>query len=224
MVAREFVPPGAVRLARLLQRAAAGKVRGRDAPTGAAPSDYYDRLYEESRSYRRPYFESIYYPLWSVVVDRLVASDAVSVLDVGCGPGQFAALLAERTSLRYLGVDFSPVAVGHAAKACPECEFRVGDVTEDGTLAASDYDCVLLLEVLEHVDDDRAMLADVRPGARVMLTVPNFADPAHLRCFESEERVAARYGSLFSTARVDSFRLTADDKRLFLLDGIRDAE
>ena len=71
-----------------------------------------------------------------------VFADAVvgrgPVLDVGCGPGQVTAYLAER-GVEVSGVDLSPRMVEHARRAYPHCRFEVASVTEldlaDGSYA-----------------------------------------------------------------------------------------
>ncbi|WP_232661182.1 class I SAM-dependent methyltransferase [Pseudonocardia sp. TRM90224] len=51
------------------------------------------------------------------------------VLDVGCGPGQVTAYLAER-GVDVSGVDLSPRMVEHARRLHPRCTFSVGSATE----------------------------------------------------------------------------------------------
>lgn len=62
-----------------------------------------------------------------------IFADAVGdlgpVLDVGCGPGQVTAYLAER-GLDVSGVDLSPRMVDHARQLYPECRFEVASATE----------------------------------------------------------------------------------------------
>ena len=62
-----------------------------------------------------------------VFADAVVGSGPV--LDVGCGPGQVTAYLAER-GVDASGVDLSPRMVEHARRAYPQCRFEVGSVTE----------------------------------------------------------------------------------------------
>lgn len=67
-----------------------------------------------------------------------------AVLDLGCGPGLYAQLLAGGCD-RYIGLDFSPAAIDHARRTVDHlnCGFRLDDVTEapfDGP-----YDLVMML-------------------------------------------------------------------------------
>jgi SAM-dependent methyltransferase len=101
-----------------------------------------------------------------------------SVLDVGCGDGYAArAVLEGRAPGRVVGVDpsFTDDQIRAVSRAWPGAELvkRLDDVPR------SAFDLVLLLDVLEHVDDDRAFLADlaerfVAQGGHVLVTVPAF--------------------------------------------------
>jgi SAM-dependent methyltransferase len=96
------------------------------------------------------------------------------VLDVGCALGHFSALAAAR-GWRVCGVDVSAQAVSRAATV-------FGLDARAGTLAQyraswPPFDVVFLGDVIEHVPDPRAFLADVRsvlaPGGAVCIDTPN---------------------------------------------------
>jgi SAM-dependent methyltransferase len=108
------------------------------------------------------------------VVDAVAAPESGRrVVDVGCGVGATAA--AFHPAYTYVGVEPSAVAVDFARMSAPGVEFHVGTA---GSCAAvvQDADVVLLTDVIEHVPDDRALLADVlrpmRPGSWLLVTVP----------------------------------------------------
>lgn len=108
------------------------------------------------------------------------------VLDFGCGPG-FIVDHLERlgTRWRYTGLDFSAASVRKVAEKASRHPWFEGAVhvtklpspLEDGA-----FDVVLLLEVVEHLDDDRlsAVLDEVRrllrTGGTVVVTTPNEED------------------------------------------------
>lgn len=112
----------------------------------------------------------IVYPL----VDRMMAGRAGLVVDGGCGTGGSIAPLATR--YRCLGLDHCEEAIEMAKQNFPKCMFRVGTVPRSIVDVADQVDLVLLMDVIEHIEDDRgmmgALIAALRPGARILLTVP----------------------------------------------------
>jgi glycosyltransferase involved in cell wall biosynthesis/SAM-dependent methyltransferase len=187
-----------------------------------APRDdaWYDRMFAGSERYRLPYAESIYYPCWMELAPRLAALGPTSVLDVGCGPGQFAALLRDAGIPQYLGIDFSRVAVEMARDVCPEFEFLVEDVRTAGALETHPYDVMVCLETLEHIEEDREVLLRIRAGTPVIATVPDFPGQSHVRHFTDEDEVLGRYGGVLADLRVEHFPLNAK-AGLFILEGVR---
>ena len=78
---------------------------------------FYNRLYRRG-GHNREYFKkpeaSVYYPVWSCILDKV--NDNARVADFGCGPGQLARLAFERRIRYLLGVDFSRKAIRLAKK------------------------------------------------------------------------------------------------------------
>lgn len=106
------------------------------------------------------------------------------VLEVGCGAGRFLrALGRSRPGLRLVGADLSRNALRVLAERCQEIETRL---VEGPSLPAADreFDAVLALDVLEHVEDTDALLSEIRrvlvPGGVFHLHVPCEADPRSL--------------------------------------------
>jgi len=103
------------------------------------------------------------------------------VLEIGCGAGRFLrALRLVRPGLALVGADVSRSALATLSKAAPDIETRL---VETSCLPASngEFDAVLALDVLEHVDDPAHTLAEIRrvlaPGGVFHLHVPCEADP-----------------------------------------------
>jgi len=184
-------------------------------------ADWYDERYELSAEYAKHYSESQYYAVWTVIADRLGQVGVEKVLDLGCGPGQFATLLHDKGVKAYRGLDFSATSIRLAQGCCPAYEFAVADISEAGVIEACDYDCVVTLEFLEHVDGDVAILQRIRSGTKVFATVPNFPDPGHVRHFLSTAEVRDRYEQAFSSIEVDTFLLDPKGYSLYLIDGTK---
>ncbi|TDR88901.1 class I SAM-dependent methyltransferase [Enterovirga rhinocerotis] len=155
-------------------------------------SAYYDVVYSGSAEYAADSEDSIYAPVWSTIVERIEPSSVV--LDIGCGPGQFAAFLhARRPSVLYTGIDFSATAIAQARSRCSAVSFVQADIFDPKSLDGIGYDTVVATEFLEHVDDDLGVLSRLRSGAAFIGSVPNFDSISHVRYFSSEIEVLARY-------------------------------
>ncbi len=129
----------------------------------------------------------------------LIPDGDAPVLDLGCNTGYGTAILRERTGRGVIGVDVSASAV-ETARARYGGDFRV---VGGHTLPFQDatFDAVTCCQVIEHIDDPDAFLAEVRrvlrPGGRALFTTPNAAtrlDPGerpwnrfHVREFRAEE-------------------------------------
>ena len=122
------------------------------------------------------------------VYRALLDLTAASVIDLGCGPGQFLDRLVKTPAFtRVAGCDVSARSLRHAAR-----RLRLDRMSErqsarvalfQGALTYEDprlrgYDAAVLMEVIEHVDPPRlgalehVVFGDARPGA-VIVTTPN---------------------------------------------------
>lgn len=214
MSLRDLLPPVLWRWLQRRRRRAAARRWGF---AQEQPPAFYDEMLALSDDLTAHYTQSRYYPVWTVVADRLRRAGARSVLDLGCGPGQVAALLRDAGLTEYLGVDFSPARVRQAQRVCPSARF----VCEDVLAVPGDAEWVLALEFLEHVERDLEVLRRLRPGTRVLATVPNFAAAGHVRWFASADEVRERYGPLLRDLRVDEILAGPSGRRHFVLEGTR---
>ena len=191
------------------------------APWGEKSQSWYDGEYRKQASYRRHYTESGYYFVWTVIVDRLMRYGAKQIIDVGCGPGQFAGMLADKGISGYLGIDLSEEAIRLARRNCPSFKFVVADVFKCDLLEKETYDCLVSLECLEHVQEDLALLGRVRSGTHCFFTVPNFPYVSHVRHFQDEKDVKSRYGELFIDLEVTTILGNSSGTKYFLAEGTR---
>jgi 2-polyprenyl-6-hydroxyphenyl methylase/3-demethylubiquinone-9 3-methyltransferase len=118
-------------------------------------------------------------------IDAHWGGDAASVkplagkraLDVGCGAGLLAEPLA-RLGAEVTGVDAAgenvAVARAHAAGSGLAIDYRAGELA---ALGLGQFDLVTAMEVLEHVADKPAFLAEIArhlvPGGLMVLSTPN---------------------------------------------------
>ena len=109
-------------------------------------------------------------------VERMVTPLAPrSVLDVGCGTGDYAQLF-DPNRVRYLGIDISEKMIVECARLFPAHKFAVAD--GDSIDAANDtFDLVLSIGVLEYLPDPESHLRELarvtNPGGSVIAAVQN---------------------------------------------------
>ena len=110
------------------------------------------------------------------VFDSIAPWLAGDILEVGCGTGTFTALMA-LAGHRVTAVDINPGYV-EQAKARLASQNRVSIVAGDATKMSwpTDFNTVVLLDVLEHIADDveflRRLAACLAPGGRLVVKVP----------------------------------------------------
>jgi len=145
----------------------------------AIPQGHYDRVLREGHPVRR---------LWHLskferVLDSLPARPGQAILDVGCFAGSFLSLADPIRFSRQLGVDILPAQVSYAATRYGTAfrRFRhVRSIADLGGLAER-FDCVTLIEVIEHLEaaEIRELLGHLAralvPGGKLVVTTPNHA-------------------------------------------------
>jgi SAM-dependent methyltransferase len=104
----------------------------------------------------------------------VLGDSAARLLDVGCGTGGVAASLAD--AARVVAVDRSVLALGHARRR----GVRALAASDGDRLpfASGAFDVIIMLDVLEHFADERALLTEVRrclrPSGALVVSVPAF--------------------------------------------------
>lgn len=157
----------------------------------AVGPDYYDDVFKQNAASPTKLAQNVF--RCGIVARHLVGS----VLDLGCGLG----LVADMVGGEYVGVDFSPYAVGWARANAqnPQAHFMIRDLRAMPDIGR--FDTVLLGEILEHVDDPAglARAALERAGKRVVVTVPvEMGGPAHVKPNWSRKDLEALFGPLAS--------------------------
>lgn len=118
-----------------------------------------------------------------------------SLLDIGCGDGRFICELSQTAPTKQLvGVDYSDRAIALASALNPELDYRAVDITSD-RLDGQQFDVVTLIEVIEHIPPSELprfmehAVSFLRPGGRLILTVPHRNNPVgykHFQHFDSQ--------------------------------------
>jgi SAM-dependent methyltransferase len=91
--------------------------------------------------------------------------DRLQVLDAGCGDGIFVAFVRE-LGFQVSGIDVSDAAIERAKTRCPDADLRVASLEDQLPFPDATFDAVWCTEVLEHIFNVHAALAELN---RVLL-------------------------------------------------------
>jgi SAM-dependent methyltransferase len=141
---------------------------------------------------------------------------AQSFLEIGCGTGfVLAGIKRARPGLELTGTDPFLEGLAVARSRLGDIEFEQVDATQipyDG-----EFDVVGAFDVIEHLEDDEAALADLhralRPGGGAIITVPQHqwlwgpwdVTARHVRRYGRRELIAKARAAGFTVDRVTSF-------------------
>jgi len=149
------------------------------------------------------------------VLRRTLPPRRVRLVELGCGTGNVLAALTEFGECVGMEAHSDLVAAAHAAGL----DVRPGRLPADLPVPDGWADVVLLLDVLEHLDDDAAALATARralaPGGLLVVTVPAYRwlwsdhDVAlgHRRRYAARELAERVRGAGLSVERVSYFNM-----------------
>jgi GT2 family glycosyltransferase/2-polyprenyl-3-methyl-5-hydroxy-6-metoxy-1,4-benzoquinol methylase/glycosyltransferase involved in cell wall biosynthesis len=117
-----------------------------------------------------------YYEFSRLEVQVLVPLTSRRVLDLGCAAGKLGEELKRRQPCHVTGIEICPQAAARARERLDEV--ICGDAMEVlPTLPAEAYDCVVLADILEHLNDPWGALREVArilvPGGVVVASIPN---------------------------------------------------
>lgn len=133
----------------------------------------YDRMAEHDATHW--WYRARRQVLESIIARKVALPPAPRILEIGCGTGHNLAMLSGFGAVDAIEIDDH--SRGIASK-------RLGRDVGASPLPALDgvadnhYDLIAILDVLEHVEDDRAALQAIakrlRPGGTILITVPQF--------------------------------------------------
>ena len=134
-----------------------------------------------------------------VVLDMLAGLDFADCLDAGCAQPFLLQAIVERFGVAGFGCDIADQVMAQNQQALRGCTFQVVDLTRETWPDGRQFDLVVCSEVLEHLADWKAAVANLVRMARkdLVITVPSGPIRAmdqmvgHLQHFRGPELCAA---------------------------------
>ncbi len=147
-----------------------------------------------------------------------------TILDIGCGTGAMLRRLADR--YRVVGIDMSPLAVKYSKKRGLTDVFVMS--AEEFPKDRYDVRLALLLDVVEHIEDDVSVLRTagdiVGPSGRIILTVPAYMwmwSPHDVLHHHYRRYTAASLRRVLDAAGLEPLKLTYYNSLLFPLAAVK---
>jgi SAM-dependent methyltransferase len=140
-------------------------------------TEYYRSVHLQSQGWLDYSNELVQLQGFALALEAAGAISGRSVLDVGCGKGQFTRLMRDLGARPAIGMDLIAETIQQLRTEEPAITWMVGDVAQSAQLAdCQACDLVFALEVLQYVPFAPALeqlWRLVRPGGRLIGLIPN---------------------------------------------------
>ncbi|MCK4744785.1 class I SAM-dependent methyltransferase [Candidatus Parcubacteria bacterium] len=127
------------------------------------------------------------------IVEIVQSLKISGILDAGCGEGLIIHnILRKIPKVKIDAFDISEQALENAKKILPNNNFFQGDIT-DIKLPSNDYDLIIALEILEHLENPEAALRELKRATKkyCLISVPwePFFSLGNLSCGKNIKRI-----------------------------------
>jgi 2-polyprenyl-3-methyl-5-hydroxy-6-metoxy-1,4-benzoquinol methylase len=159
-------------------------------------ADYYDNKKRIPKGLKPTWVN-----LYNKIIEQIPLNSAVA--DLGCGPGLFAEFVYEAGYRNYLGLDFSEKCIEAAKQRVPNFTFEVRNLYDPQNIQKYlNYEVFVFVEVLEHIENDLSIINLIPKKKKIIFSVPNRDDAAHVRFFKNAEEVRQRFSSVINFSDV----------------------
>jgi 2-polyprenyl-3-methyl-5-hydroxy-6-metoxy-1,4-benzoquinol methylase len=150
-----------------------------------------------------------------IIFDQITATRKLSLLEVGCGTGNFIEHIADNQNLEITGSEIYLKGLLYAKKNLPEINFIQFDVSQG--ITGDKFDLIVAFDVIEHIDNDVAALLNMNKmlqnKGKLILTVPQHMFlwskldeiVKHKRRYSRDELLSKLKGSGFNVTYSTSF-------------------
>jgi 2-polyprenyl-3-methyl-5-hydroxy-6-metoxy-1,4-benzoquinol methylase len=178
----------------------------------------YDNIYKKSEMYAKHYTEILdFYKVWDTITEIVKGH---SIIDLGCGCGHFANMLYDKGHEKYLGVDFSDIAIekckGLNLKRlfkfqCENLEkFLLKTIKRDDIYTA--------IELFEHLEDDKYVISLLPKNSLLVFSVPNFTSQNHYRVYSDADFIKEYYKDILQINKIHEPIEKQKGKLIFIIE------
>lgn len=163
----------------------------------------YDEFWRRNPNYIKEH------PYVQPIVDMLKKLEVTpeNVLEVGAGFGFTAKKIIEELKLSvYTVYEFSSAMLhlrGLMSSLNRSCKVNLMWQTFENIKDANTFDCIIALEVFEHICWDLDFIGKLAPGTKVFFSVPSKAAKLHVRHFENDDEIYERYDMLLDIKKIE---------------------
>lgn len=149
------------------------------------------------------------------LVSKIQLDSPVSIIDIGCGPGNSSSVLNKRyPSAKVLGVDNSLDMLNRAKKEHPDIDFKLLDASDDEWKLDAKFDIVFSNACIHWIPEHKKLLSKMmnilNEGGIMAIQVPmNYDEPIHkiLNEISRSEKWNDKFGRqrIFHTLTVEEY-------------------
>ncbi|GEM_PF-2132878 len=146
-----------------------------------SPQDQVTNYYESYYKYLNPEFSLQWYTdlMWNDFGDILINKTSQSVLDLGCGTGQFLKVLEQKGFTKLTGVEIDKGQYDEAIRYVPSAKITHSDIFPYLERGSERYDIISLIDVIEHIPKEKVksllslIKSHLNPGGICIIRTPN---------------------------------------------------
>ena len=193
-------------------------------------AEEYNDIYKKVDAYTKdPEDVYQYIDMWRSALNILTKENAKNIIDLGCGPGQFAKLIEKNIKInQYIGIDFSDYAINLAKNNFNNEKFifLIKNLKTYDFKELDQNSIYITFEFLEHIVEDLDVLKKIPAGRKIIFSVPSFDYKNHVRHFPNIELVKSRYSIDIDIKNIEIFNVSPSpgiltDKYIYLCFGIK---
>lgn len=161
-------------------------------------AEQYDKHWSERKAYikEHPYMQ----PMITMIEQS--GCKLKNVLEVGAGFGFAAVKIIQKFDPEtYVAYEFSSAIyhlMGMLRNFKSNCEVFLFKKSFRDMACPELYDCVIAMEIFEHITWDLEFVKRLSPGTKVFFSLPTHPSKFHVRHFETEKEVRDRYESILN--------------------------